>query len=68
MPTAATTLHAMGVEVPLLLWIGAGLLLLGLFFALAGRRPARRDGAKDASQPVSGEQPEKPSGGGSSVS
>lgn len=32
----------MGVDAPMLLWIGGVLLILGLFFALAGRRPASR--------------------------
>ena len=38
----AFSIYNMGIDVPILLWIGVALLVLGLFFALAGRRPARR--------------------------
>lgn len=43
MGSFASSYLAMGVDVPMLLWIGGALLVLGLFFALAGRRPARRE-------------------------
>ncbi|WP_153503904.1 hypothetical protein [Cumulibacter manganitolerans] len=42
MPPLALDIRSMGIDVPVLLWIGAALLVLGLFFALAGRRPAHR--------------------------
>lgn len=42
MTASAVTVRSMGFEVSILLWIGVLLLVVGLFFALAGRRPARR--------------------------
>lgn len=42
MKPLAASIVRMGVDAPMLLWIGGVLLILGLFFALAGRRPASR--------------------------
>ena len=63
MQPAAITILSLEFDAILLLWIGAALLILGLFFALAGRRPTRRNsrrGPPRTDAPPPARKPGKP--------